>query len=298
MSRPTRRIGVNCALSTPFAEDGSIDLARLIAHGRWVLETGADGLTLFGTTGEGAGIGLGERHAALGAFAGSGLDMGARVVAGVISPTVEGAVEQARTAYAFGCRAVLMTPPFFFPDMSEEGLFSWFASVFERLGGGLRDVILYHIPGMTRVDITPALLVRLADAFGDAVIGIKDSSGDWETTAAFLDRRGDLQILVGNERHVAAAVRAGGGGTICGLANVRPDLLRLAAWEGQDVPAIGPWCEAITAEPFIQSVKALVAHRTGDAGWNRVRPPNAALGDARIRALLARIADIERHAAA
>ena len=62
------RFGLSVALATPFAEDRSIDLPRLVAHGRQSLADGCASLTVFGTTGEGASLGLNERQRALGAL--------------------------------------------------------------------------------------------------------------------------------------------------------------------------------------------------------------------------------------
>ncbi|MCA3245413.1 MAG: dihydrodipicolinate synthase family protein, partial [Azospirillum sp.] len=124
--------------------------------------------------------------------------------------------------------------------------------------------------------------------FPGAVIGIKDSTGSWDSAKSFLDAHKDLQILVGDERLLARAVREGGSGSICGLANLRPDLLRPAAWDGADDPRIAKCVEAIVADPFMPAVKALIAHREKDAEWRRMRAPVVALDDARVRALVAR----------
>jgi 4-hydroxy-tetrahydrodipicolinate synthase len=83
-------------------------------------------------------------------------------------------------------------------------------------------------------------------------------------------------------------VREGGSGSICGLANLRPDLLRPAAWEGKDDPRIAACVQAIVADPFMPAVKALIAHRQKDAEWRRMRPPLVELDEARVRALVAR----------
>jgi hypothetical protein len=75
----TVRIGLNCALSTPFTKAGAIDLGKLVAHANWVLENGCDGITVFGTTGEGASIAVPERHQVLGALGASGIDLRTKV---------------------------------------------------------------------------------------------------------------------------------------------------------------------------------------------------------------------------
>jgi 4-hydroxy-tetrahydrodipicolinate synthase len=42
------RFGLSVALATPFAEDRSIDLPRLVAHARRSLADGCNSITLFG----------------------------------------------------------------------------------------------------------------------------------------------------------------------------------------------------------------------------------------------------------
>ncbi len=87
----TDRFGLSVALATPFAEDRSIDLPRFMAHGLQSLADGCDSLTLFGTTGEGASLGLNERNRALGAMVGAGIDPARQLVIGIAaaSPLAE-----------------------------------------------------------------------------------------------------------------------------------------------------------------------------------------------------------------
>ncbi len=286
------RIGLNCALSTPFAKSGSIDLLRMTAHAQWVLANGCDGITAFGTTGEGASIGLPARYQALAALATSGVDLRRQVIAGVSAASASDAVAQARAAYDMDCRATLFAPPFYFADASEDGLFRFFASAFEQLGGMLRDVILYHIPGMTRNGISVELTQRLVEAFPGVIIGVKDSNGDWAATERRLKELKGLQILVGDERQLANAVRHGGAGTICGLANLAPDLLRPVAHEGKNDVRIGQMVEAILGYSFMSAVKAMIGVRTGDRGWNTMSAPLDALSPADTRKLAARLAAV------
>jgi 4-hydroxy-tetrahydrodipicolinate synthase len=286
------RIGLNCALSTPFAKNGSIDLVRMAAHASAVMQRGCDGVTAFGTTGEGASIAVPERYQALAALAASGIDLRARVIAGVSAATVHDAAAQARAAYEMDCRGLLLAPPFYFGQASDEGLFRFFAGVFEALGGALRDVILYHIPGMTRNGISVELTQRLAAAFPGVVIGVKDSNGDWAATERRLKELKGMQILVGDERQLANAVRHGGAGSICGLANVAPELLRPLANEGRDDPRVNAMVDAVLGYSFMSAIKALIADGLGDPAWRAMRAPLDALSAADARKLAARIASI------
>ena len=55
------QLGLSCALSTPFGQDARVDTARLAEHAKWCLAQGCDSITLFGTTGEGAAVGVKDR---------------------------------------------------------------------------------------------------------------------------------------------------------------------------------------------------------------------------------------------
>jgi len=287
MSGLAGRIGLSCALATPFTAEGPVDLPRMLAHASRLLEDGVDSVTLFGTTGEGASIGLGERRVVLGAFGGAGIPS-SRILAGVSAASADDAIEQARVAYAANCRAILMAPAFYFPEPGDDGLFDWFSAVFRGLGGELRDILLYNIPSMTRATITPALMARLRAAFPGAVLGVKDSSGDWNSARAFLEQHRDAQVLVGDESLLARCVREGGSGTICGLANLGGALLRSAAHEGRDDPRIVSLIRAFGEDPFLAGIKALIASRYDDEGWLRMRPPMTALTPERQATLAAR----------
>jgi 4-hydroxy-tetrahydrodipicolinate synthase len=292
------RFGLNCALSTPFTSTGTIDLARLATHARSVIDRGCDSVTLFGTTGEGASIGIAERHQAIGALAASGFDFRRQVVVGVAAATVADSVEQARAGYAMDCRSILLAPPFYFGGAGDDGLFRFFASVFEKLGSDLRDVILYHIPGMTRNDVSVELTQRLQAAFPGAIAGVKDSNGDWAATERRLKELQDLEVLVGDERQLARAVRAGGGGSICGLANIAPELMRPLAYEGREDPRVAEMVGAIVRRPVMAAVKALIADALNDPAWRVMRPPLEALPEGEARALAAEIAAIRAPKAA
>ena len=75
-----------------------------------------------------------------------------------------------------------MLPPFYYKDVSEDGLYRSFAEVVERVGDSRLRIYLYHIPPVAVVGITPKLVERLLKAYPTAIAGMKDSSGDWSNT--------------------------------------------------------------------------------------------------------------------
>lgn len=281
------RFGLSCAITTPMREGGGIDLPRLVKHARHVLAQGCDSVTLYGTTGEGAALGLPARGAMMGALMGAGIDPASQIYAGVAASSLHEAVEQGRLALDAGARGLLVAPPFYFKGVSDEGLYRWFSQLFEKLGPSVRNVILYHIPSVTAVDISVALVQRLKTAFPGIVVGVKDSSGSYANTEALLKAHGELAILVGDERQLAKAVRNGAQGTICGVANLVPHLLRPIVYEGTDNPTVNALVDEICSHPVLAAVKALVGHLHGDAGYGAMRAPLEALDEGQRQRLFA-----------
>ncbi len=292
------RFGLSVALSTPFAEDRSIDLLRLAAHGRQSLADGCRSLTVFGTTGEGASLGLNERNRALGALVGAGVDPASQLVVGIAAASVEDAVAQGEAALRLGCPSFLLAPPFYFKAPGDEGLFDWFAAVLTGLGPKASNVILYHIPQVTSVGLSIELIDRLKKEFPQQVSGVKDSSGSWENTQALLTHHDDLHILIGDERLLARGMNLGASGTICGLANIAPDLMQ-GPVNGIEEPKVNAMIDVVLPYAVTAAVKALVGHRRNDpVAWSRMRAPLRSLSEAECRKLYAAIDSIRARRAA
>lgn len=266
------KFGLSVALTTPFDASGDIAIGTMIKQAELSLASGCSSVTLFGTTGEGSSIGTQERERVLDAFLGAGI-AGERMIAGIMADSVENAAAQAKSALTRGVRNILLAPPFYFKNVSDEGLFQWFSAVFARLGDEARDIIVYNIPSVTMVPLSVALIGRLRDAFPGIVTGVKDSSGDWPYTEALLKAHGDLIILIGDERHLAKGVRLGGQGAISGMANFVPHEIRLMAEDGKDDPRVENFVPELLKFPVTAAVKAMVAHISGEEIWLAVRPP-------------------------
>ena len=292
------RFGLSVALATPFAEDRSVDLPRFVAHGLQSLADGCASLTVFGTTGEGASLGLTERQRALGAMVGAGVDPATQLVTGIAASSVEDAIAQGRAGLMLGCPSFLLAPPFYFKDPGDEGLFDWLAAVLTGLGPKASNVILYHIPQVTSVGLSVALIERLKKAFPHQVKGVKDSSGNWENTRGLLEHHRDLHILIGDERLLAQGMNLGASGTICGLANIAPDLMQRPV-NGIEEPRVAAMVELVLPFAVTAAVKALVGHRRNEpVAWSRMRAPLRSLGEAECRKLFAAIDGIRAKRAA
>ncbi|ATU95022.1 dihydrodipicolinate synthase family protein [Phyllobacterium zundukense] len=261
-----------------------IDVPKAVNHAQHCLQSGCTSVTLFGTTGEGSSIGNDEREIVFNAFLSAGIEP-AQIVIGVMANSYLDAAAQARVALHAGCRGVLLAPPSYFKNVSDDGLFVWFSSVFAEIGTSARSVILYNIPSVTAVEISVALVSRLREAFPNVVAGVKDSSGNWSYTETLLARHKDLAILIGDERDLAAGVRLGGQGAISGMANLYADRLLPMINEGREDPTMIEAVNELLKFPVTPAVKAMVAHHSGDDGWRRARAPLQALSDSDFKRL-------------
>ena len=283
----TSRFGLSCAISTPFTAAGNIDIPRLVDHANDCLARGCDSITLFGTTGEGASIGLSARVSVMDAFVKAGIKPRTQLLSTVVASSIEDAADQAKLALDAGIRGMLLTPPFYFRGVSDDMIFAWFGQLFDRLGGSARDMFAYHLPSVTGMPLSVDLIGRLKRAFPGVIVGVKDSSATWSNTEALLKQHSDLMILVGDERDLAKSVRMGGSGSICGVANVAPEILAGAAKHGRDDARILPVVQAIIAHPVLPGIKALIAHQKRNANWARMRPPMVDLDAAAAAKLVA-----------
>jgi 4-hydroxy-tetrahydrodipicolinate synthase len=269
----TDRFGLSCALATPFKTDLTIDYVRLAAQARWCLDAGCSSVTLFGATGEGASVSLTERGEVLHTLLAAGLEPGRQLVGGVSTTSIGDALEQIRILNDAGCQRILLAPPFYFKRVSDEGLYDWFARLGEKVAHRGLGFILYHIPSVTQISFTIDFIGRLKTAYPELIMGVKDSGGDPAFTETLLASHGDLAILVGDERHLAAGVRLGASGAISGLANVCPAELLPLVNLGKDDPRIVEIVNEVLKYPVTPAVKALLAGRRNDPGWLKVRPP-------------------------
>ncbi len=288
--------GLWCALLTPLDGAGNPDHDRLVRHARSLLTEGVEGVAPFGTTGEGQSFSVAERIAGVDALLAAGIP-GRQLVAATGCAALPETVELTRHGVRSGCAACLVLPPFFWKDVTDDGLFGWYARLIDTVGDARLRVYLYHLPQVSGVPLSVALVARLAAAYPGIVAGVKDSAGDWSNTAALLARVPQLAVMAGHEPHLPALMRAGGAGTICGVANVHPALVRTLLSPGAtaaDEARIAAFLDLAFRQPLLAGFKAIVAERYGDPGWMAMRTPLVALDEpARARLLAAlRAADL------
>lgn len=296
MAGDSSGFGLSVALATPFRADGSIDRELLVNHALWCLEQNCRSLTLFGTTGEGPSLSASEKTAVLSDLRNAGIS-GDQLVIAVITNAAGDAITQIDQAYAAGVRNILLAPPSYFKPVSDDGIFGWYKTTIDGLGSKARDIILYNIPALTGAALSLELISRLRSTFGAAISGIKDSSCNWAYTEPLVRAHAGIDILVGDERDLAAAVRLGGAGSICGVANIFPEAVA-GLVKGNEDPFVSAIVNLIDGHSVVPAIKTILAAETGNDGWKRVRAPLDALDHAAEQTIIAGLRQLKLNRAA
>ena len=262
------------ATATPLTAAGAVDHAALAGHAKTLFRQGVDGVVLFGTTGEGTSFSIAERIETVAALLKSGIGA-ERIGLGGGFPAITDAVALARSALGLGLKHVLMLPPYFDRGVTPEGIEDAFAAVIDAVADDRLRVTLYNIPQVSGVAVPASVAANLRRRYGALVAGVKDSSADFRQFRAYRAAAPELAITVGNETDIARATAEGGAGTICGMANVVPGLVKAMIDNATNAEArMRAAIDVIADTPsFTAALKAVLAAQTGDAGWLRVRPP-------------------------
>lgn len=291
--------GVFSAALTPLDAELAPDHARFVAHCRYLLDEGCDGIAMLGTTGEANSFSVAERTALLEAVVGAGIAP-QRLLPGTGVAALSDTIALTRHALSVGVDTVVMLPPFYYKGVTDDGIYASYSEIVQRIGDARLKVVLYHIPQMSAQPISHALIERLRKAYPATFTGIKDSSGDFANMTAMIERFPGFSVLVGADPLLLPLLRKGGAGCITATSNlIARDLAYVYKHfrDSDDAPAlkaaqtrIVKARELVSQFPQMASLKALTADRTKHAGWQRLRPPLEILPAAQLKELLANAA--------
>ncbi len=264
---------------TPFTADGSPDAKKLLKQCQW-LEANGVGQAIFGTNSESNSMSARQKMSTLTALVEGGLNP-AHMMPGTGASSVDAAVSMTRHALQYKCAGVLMLPPFYYKDITDDGLFAFFSEVVQKVGDAGLQIYIYNIPPVTKINLSLSLLERLTKEYPKTIIGMKDSSGDWAYTESVIKllAPSGFRVYAGSEVFLMRTLRAGGVGCISATANVNPKAIaELAAhWRESDADqrqtALDQVRSIFAQYQMIAGMKTAVAHYSNDPEWLRVRPP-------------------------
>ena len=295
--KPARPRGVFAAVLTPLKDDLSPDIPALLEHCRWLLANGCDGLGILGTTSEANSFSIEERLAMIEAVAASDIPAACLII-GTGCCAIPDTVRLNRAALDIGAAGVLVLPPFYYKNVSEDGLYAAYAETIERTGDNALRLYIYHFPQMTGLDMSLDLFGRLIEAYPENVVGLKNSSGDWSNMEAIIRAFPGFDMFAGTEQYLLPTLKAGGAGCISATTNVfcREAGQVYANWNSAEAEALQERSTAlrlaVQAFPPVAACKEIIARATGRASWRNLRPPLANLDREKKQALFAALDDI------
>ena len=196
--------GVVPALTTPFREDGALDLPAFRRLVDCVIEDGVHGILVNGCTGESWALDDDER---LELFRAAAAQTRGRVplVVGCGAMTAGQAIHKVRQAETAGCDVVMIQPPWYVMP-GEEEVYEYYRKVVRSTS---LPVVVYNIPRRTGIHLSPSLVSRLADE--PNVIALKEASKDFLVLSEMVRRVGDrISVLAGYMSLLGLAAMATG----------------------------------------------------------------------------------------
>ncbi|MBA7596732.1 4-hydroxy-tetrahydrodipicolinate synthase [subsurface metagenome] len=217
-------IGVIPPLLSSFTKDGEINEKGIKEIIRFTLPH-VNGYYPIGTYGCGPMMSISERRKVLEIILDE-VNGKVPIVAHVGAASTKQTVELAKHAKSAGASGVGAISPYYSPNLPEESIFYHFASLIDAVNEEEFPVFVYNNINYSQNKITPGLLKRLAD---HGLRGCKDSSFDLVNFYLFKDAVSDypdFNLIVGTEAIFIAAFDAGATGTVCGIGNIYPEILK------------------------------------------------------------------------
>ena len=292
--------GIWAATLTPLSDDLTVHQNLLVSHVRWLLDRGCHGVVLLGTTGEANSFSVDERIAIMELLAEKELPLD-RIIVGTGSTALPDAVTLTRRAQDLGYRAVLLLPPFYYKQVSDDGLYDFISQLIEEVGTDELEVVLYHFPAMAGIGYSMELISRLRTFYADQVIGIKDSSGDEQFLASLCTEFPEFGVFAGSERNLPLCMHLGGAGCVSATANVTSRLVRsvfdslvdaaaesdatIDARAAEQIERMVAFRSALEKGPLVRVLKYLMATRSDNRSWKTLRPPFITCGPTEAEAI-------------
>jgi 4-hydroxy-tetrahydrodipicolinate synthase len=208
--------GIIPAVTTPFDASGAVDVAALVGNVTALLDGGVHGIVATGTMGEAGSLSNQERRTVVGAVVET-VDRRVPVIVGVSAGTPAAAIALAADAADAGADALMMLPPLGYKADADE-IVAHYRAVGEATG---LPLMAYNNPEASGIDMRAGLITRLYDEV-DAVVAVKECSGDARRIPEIINAAPGLEVLVGGDDWALEGFCAGATGWVSGVADVVP----------------------------------------------------------------------------
>ncbi|NET01612.1 MAG: 4-hydroxy-tetrahydrodipicolinate synthase [Sphaerospermopsis sp. SIO1G2] len=197
------------AMVTPFDAEGNVNYeiaGKLAAH---LVENGTDSIVVCGTTGESPTLTWDEEYQlfveVLQAVGGK-----AKVIAGCGSNSTKEAISATQKAAKIGLHGSLQVVPYY-NKPPQLGLYHHFLAIAKACPE--LPMLLYNIPGRTGKNLSPEIVVKLAQI--ENILGIKEASGSIDQASEIRRLTPlDFEIYAGDDSLTLPLLAIGGKGVV------------------------------------------------------------------------------------
>ena len=270
---------VYSAVLTPFKKDLTIDTKLFISHCEFLLNNNIS-LAPLGTTGEANSISVSEKMNLIKTLANSDLPK-EKMIIGTGNTSFVDAALLTKTAVENKIYSVLLLPPFYYKNVSDEGVYQYYKEIINIVKSKNLRVFLYNIPQVSGVTISIDLVNRLKKEFSETITGMKDSSGNFENTKKYKEIKNFI-VYPGSEKFLYDGLHIGCSGCISATTNVNIEAAKLInSFDKSEGKSINKNIKAVRdifeKYPVIAALKATKIKE--DSNWSNIRPPLVALSD-------------------
>lgn len=209
--------GIIPPMVTPFNPDETIAERGLQEDAEYLISAGAAGLTVTGSTGEGAGLTPEETRQAQAAVVTQARGR-VPVIGGAVPDTTVEAIRLAQAARDAGVDALQITPPHYLFPPGPDDVVEYYRAISDASG---LPVIVYNVVPWATIDV-PTLL-RLIEL--PSIAGVKQSGGDIHKLSELLHAaRGKTSILTAVDDLLYPSFVLGADGAIAAILTAVPTL--------------------------------------------------------------------------
>jgi len=202
------------AMVTPMRPDGSVDLDAAQALAEHLVDHGADGLVVTGTTGETSTL-TDEENVAMFRAVVEAVGGRAKVVAGTGTNDTNHSLHLSTLAAETGVDGLLLVTPYY-NKPPQAGIAAHFRAIADKVD---LPIMLYDIPGRSVMPIQAETLVSLAEH--PNIVALKDAKGDLQSTTTVLAET-DLAVYSGDDGATLPLMALGAVGVVSVAAHVAP----------------------------------------------------------------------------
>ena len=201
--------GAYCAVLTPLNNNLSINNELHIRHCQSLMQKGLDGLTIFGTNGEASSFSISQKIQTIEFLLENRIDA-SNLLIDSGSSSLEDAITLTKFSAKVGTKASLLIPPFYFKNVTDEGVITYYRNVIESTGDNEFKFLLYNIPQHSGVTINFNIIENLLKLYPNNVVGLKDSTGNMDNMLKTIKYFNNFAVFCGNGAMALHTSRRGG----------------------------------------------------------------------------------------